>query len=122
MIRAGFLSREERAALTELARDGSVTHRLARRATALVLLDDGMSCEQVGKVLLLDDDTIRRWHGAFAQGGRKALIPRLDDRDRSSLLGKARSASAPLRGMSATSRAHRETVLFVSTLAAALVV
>ena len=74
MIRAGFLSREERAALTDLARDGSITHRLARRANALVLLDDGMSCEQVGKVLLLDDDTIRRWHGAFAQGGRKALM------------------------------------------------
>ena len=74
IIRAGFLSREERAALTELARDGSITHRLARRANAMVLLDDGMSCEQVGKVLLLDDDTIRSWHGAFAEGGRKALI------------------------------------------------
>ncbi|OYV61264.1 MAG: hypothetical protein B7X01_02250 [Acidiphilium sp. 21-62-4] len=65
MIRAGFLSREERAALIALARDGSVTHRLARLANALVLLDDGMSCEQVGRVLLLDDDTIPRWHGAF---------------------------------------------------------
>jgi transposase len=74
MIRPGFLSREERSALMGLARDGSVTHRLARRANALVLLDDGMSCEQVAKVLLLDDDTIRRWHGAFAQGGRKALM------------------------------------------------
>ena len=74
MIRPGFLSREERAALIGLARDGSITHRLARRANALVLLDDGLSCEQVAKVLLLDDDTIRRWHGAFAEGGRKALM------------------------------------------------
>jgi transposase len=74
MIRPGFLSREERSALIGLARDGSVTHRLARRANALVLLDDGMTCEQVAKVLLLDDDTIRRWHGAFAEGGRKALM------------------------------------------------
>jgi transposase len=74
MIRPGFLSREERAALIELARDGSVTHRLARRANALVLLDDGLSCEQVAKVLLLDDDTVRRWHSAFAEGGRKALL------------------------------------------------
>jgi transposase len=74
MIRPGFLSREERSALMGLARDGSVTHRLARRANALVLLDDGMSCEQVARVLLLDDDTIRRWHGAFAEGGRKALM------------------------------------------------
>jgi transposase len=74
MIRAGFLSQEERAGLIVLARDGSVRHRLARRANALVLLDDGMSCEQVAKVLLLDDDTVRRWHGAFAEGGRKALL------------------------------------------------
>ena len=74
MIRPGFLSPEERSALIALARDGSVTHRLARRANALVLLDDGVSCEQVAKMLLLDDDTIRRWHGAFAEGGRKALM------------------------------------------------
>ena len=74
MIRAGFLLGDERSALIALARDGSVTHRLARRANALVLLDDGLSCEQVARVLLLDDDTIRRWHGAFAEGGRKALM------------------------------------------------
>src|SRR5579863_39746 len=74
MIRPGFLSRKERAALIELARNGSVTHRLARRANALVLLDDGLSCDQVAKVLLLDDDTVRRWHGAFAEGGGKALL------------------------------------------------
>src|SRR5271167_4372481 len=74
MIRPGFLLGDERSALMARARDGSVTHRLARRANALVLLDDGLSCEQVARVLLLDDDTIRRWHGAFAEGGRKALM------------------------------------------------
>ena len=74
MIRAGFLSPGERSALIALARDGSVTNRLARRANALVLLDGGMSCEQVAQVLFLDDDTVRRWHGAFAEGGRKALM------------------------------------------------
>ena len=56
MIRAGFLDPESRKDLTELARDGSAAHRLARRANALVLLDDGMSCGDVAKVLLLDDD------------------------------------------------------------------
>ena len=61
MIRRGFLDGESRKDLTELARDGSAAHRLARRANALVLLDDGMSCEAVAKVLLLDDDTIRTW-------------------------------------------------------------
>ena len=57
MIRSGYLDSESRKDLTELARDGSVPHRLARRANALVLLDDGMSCEAVASVLLLDDDT-----------------------------------------------------------------
>src|SRR5271155_3737132 len=55
MIRPGFLLGDERSALIALARDGSVTHRLARRANALVLLDNGLSCEQVARVLLLDD-------------------------------------------------------------------
>jgi len=43
MIRPGFLDPESRQDLIELARDGSAAHRLARRANALVLLDDGMS-------------------------------------------------------------------------------
>ena len=51
MIRAGFLDIELRQDLIELMRDGSVAHRLARRANALVLLDDGMSCDAVARVL-----------------------------------------------------------------------
>jgi len=54
MIRAGFLDPASRSDLIDLARDGSVAHRLARRANALVLLDGGMSCGEVAKVLLLD--------------------------------------------------------------------
>src|SRR5664279_1195559 len=65
MIRPGFLDRESRQDLIELARDGSAAHRLARRANALVLADDGMSCEAIAKVLLLNDDTIRTWHRLY---------------------------------------------------------
>src|SRR3984885_8539123 len=65
MIRAGFLDPESRRDLIELARDGSAAHRLARRANALVLLDRGMSCSDVAKVLLLDDDTIRTWYRLY---------------------------------------------------------
>ncbi len=57
-----------------LARDRSVTHRLARRANALALLENGVSRDQVASVLLLDDDIIRRWRGAFAEGGRNVLM------------------------------------------------
>ena len=73
MIRSGFLDSESRQDLIELARDGSAPHRLARRANALVLLDDGMSCEAVAKVLLLDDDTIRTWYRLYQDEGIEGL-------------------------------------------------
>src|SRR6516162_1685181 len=73
MIRVGFLDRESRQDLIELTRDGSAAHRLARRANALLLLDDGMSCEAVAKVLYLDDDTIRTWHRLYQEDGIEGL-------------------------------------------------
>lgn len=73
MIHGGFLTAEERQDLTELARDGMLEHRLARRANALILLDRGMSCEDVGRVLLIDDDTIRTWHRLFEEHGVDGL-------------------------------------------------
>jgi len=52
MIHGGFLDPESRKDLIELARDGSAAHRLARRANALALLDDGMTCAAVAKGLM----------------------------------------------------------------------
>lgn len=49
MIRGRFLDAASRKDLRELARDGAVPHRLARRANALVLLDDGMNCNAVAR-------------------------------------------------------------------------
>ena len=69
MIQSGFLSEEDRKALTALARDGSSPCRVSRRANALVLLDKGWSCQQVADALLLDDDTIRGWRKLFEQRG-----------------------------------------------------
>jgi len=34
-----------------------------------LLLDDGLSCVQIGKVLYLDDDTVRIWHKQYQSGG-----------------------------------------------------
>jgi len=73
MIRPGFLDSESRRDLIELARDGSAAHRLARRANALVLLDDGMSCALIARVLLLDDDTIRGWYQLYREDGIDGL-------------------------------------------------
>jgi transposase len=73
MIRGGFLSAEDRRHLIALARDGSVASRLTRRANALVLLDDGWSCQEVAAAFLLNDDTIRGWHKLFEQRGIEGL-------------------------------------------------
>src|ERR1700745_1385199 len=73
MIRPGFLDSEARQDPIELPRDGSAAHPLARRANALVLLDDGMSCEAIAKVLYLDDDTIRTWHRLYQEDGIEGL-------------------------------------------------
>jgi transposase len=74
LIQAGFLDAESRRDLIELARDGSVPHRLARRANALVLLDQGMSCGAVAKVLFLDDDTVRTWYRLYQEDGFDGLV------------------------------------------------
>jgi transposase len=73
MIRGGFLSEEDRKALIALARAGSAAGRVTRRATALALLDGGMSCHEVAKVLFFDDDTIRGWRALFEQSGIEGL-------------------------------------------------
>jgi hypothetical protein len=55
MIQTGFLSQEDREKLIAMTRDGSLTHRFARRANALVLFDEGWSCRQAAHAFLLDD-------------------------------------------------------------------
>ena len=69
MIRRGFLAAESRHDLIKLTRDGSAAHRLSRRANALVLLDDAMSCAAIAKVLFVDDDTIRDWYQRYQEDG-----------------------------------------------------
>jgi transposase len=69
MIRGGFLDQTIRADLLTLVRNGKAETRLTRRANALLLLDDGMSCEEIAKVLYLDDDTIRYWYELYSEKG-----------------------------------------------------
>lgn len=73
MIRGGFLDAEGRAYLEALVRRPSEKHGVARRANAILLLDDGWSCEKVAGALYLDDDTVRGWHQHFAADGVAAL-------------------------------------------------
>jgi len=73
MIRAGFLDPESRQDLIDLARDGSAAHRLGRRANAVLLLDDGMTCEATARVLFVDDDTVRTWYQDYVENGIEGL-------------------------------------------------
>jgi transposase len=73
MIRGGFLSTFDRQALLRVARDGLEAHRVARRANAIILLDEGWSCERVAAALLLDDDTVRAWYKLYSEGGLAGL-------------------------------------------------
>jgi hypothetical protein len=65
VIRDGFLDPETRQDLIALVRDGKAEMHPGRRANALLLLDDGLSCEAVATVLYLDDDTIRYWYKLY---------------------------------------------------------
>ena len=69
MLRGGFLSAKERTALQAVMRHPSEIHGVARRANAILLLDDGLSCADVAKVLYLDDDTVRTWFKRYQAGG-----------------------------------------------------
>lgn len=72
-IEPHFLSLSERAALMSCVRSHREDHGIARRANAILLLDDGESCAQIAKFLYLDDDTIRSWHRTYRNRGWDAL-------------------------------------------------
>ncbi|MEM7620369.1 MAG: hypothetical protein AAF228_07885 [Pseudomonadota bacterium] len=55
MIRSGFLNTASRKELTALVRNAKAESRVTRRANGILLLDDGLSCAQVAKVLYMDD-------------------------------------------------------------------
>ena len=73
MIRGGFLSPAQRSELLGLLRDGCTEQRVARRANAMLLLDDGWSCERVVKASYLDDDTVRGWRKTCVADGLEGL-------------------------------------------------
>ena len=73
MIHAGFLSSSERLELEACVRRQREDHGIARRANAILLLDDGKSCQEISEFLYLDDDTIRRWYKTYREDGWDAL-------------------------------------------------
>ena len=61
MITSGFLSAQDRKELLGCIKRHTEEHGVARRANALLLLDDGLPFAQVAKVLYLHNDTVRGW-------------------------------------------------------------
>ena len=92
MVRIGFLSASEREQLRAVMRHPSETHGVARRANAILLLDDGLSCAEVAKVLYLDDDTVRTWLKRYRAGGLDELTL-FDWHGRSGHLSQAQEAA-----------------------------
>lgn len=73
MIFAGFLSSAERLELEACVRRQREDHGIARRANAILLLDDGKSCQEIAEFLYLDDDTIRGWYKTYRDDGWEPL-------------------------------------------------
>ena len=73
MIQNGFLSASERRELEACVRSQREDHGIARRANAILLLDDGKSCQGIAEFLYLDDDTIRGWYKTYREGGWDGL-------------------------------------------------
>lgn len=48
--------------------------RVADKFKALLLLDKGFSCVEAGEILLLDDDTIRKYRNRYLASGAKSLL------------------------------------------------
>ncbi len=67
------LTHEERNNIKQLHRNCS-KRRNADKLKALLLLDKGFSCVEVGEILLLDDDTVRNYRSMYLTQGIKSLL------------------------------------------------
>ena len=96
MLRGGFLSAKEHTALQAVMRHPSEIHGVARRANAILLLDDGWNCTKVAEALYLDDDTVRTWFKRYQAGGLDEMTV-FDWKGRSGDLSRERMAELSAR-------------------------
>lgn len=71
------LSEEDKTILKELHRSCK-QRKHADKLKAILLLDKGYSCVEVGKILLLDDDTIRKYRNQYLAQGAESLLSDLN--------------------------------------------
>lgn len=70
---SNVLTTQQRLALERIVHRPRGDHGVARRANAILLLDDGKSHAQIAEFFYLDDDTVRGWFKRFEAGGWEAL-------------------------------------------------
>jgi transposase len=67
------LTQTDRVKIKQLHRS-CAKRKFADKLKAILLLDDGLSCVQVGRILLLDDDTIRQYRTQYLSLGAESLL------------------------------------------------
>ncbi len=67
------LTESQRGQIKRLHR-GCKQRRFADKLKAILLLDKGFSCIEVGQILLLDDDTVRAYRKTYTEQGVEALL------------------------------------------------
>ena len=77
-------------------RHPSEIHGVARRANAILLLDDGWNRADVAKAFYLDDDTVRTWFQRYQAGGLDEMTV-FDWKGRSGDLSRERMAELSAR-------------------------
>ncbi|HMK90257.1 MAG TPA: helix-turn-helix domain-containing protein [Methylocystis sp.] len=112
MICGGLLSPSQRAELLALLRSGRTEQRVARRANAMLLLDDGWSSEKVAEALYLDDDTVRSWRKIYDQAGLAGL-ERFEGSGSASHLSKAQEETLIGRFATTPPRSTRQVGAFI---------
>ena len=73
MIRPGFRSASDRRELEASVRRQREDRAVARPANAILLLDNGKSCQAIAEFLYLDDDSIRGGYKSYREAGWDAL-------------------------------------------------
>ena len=73
LIRPCLVSSTERLELEACVGSQREGHGVARRANAILLLDDGKSCQWIAEFPYLADDTLRGWHRSWRESGWEAL-------------------------------------------------
>ena len=68
-----ILTQQERTEIKKLHRTCK-KKKYADKLKSLLLLDDGFSCVEVGRILLLDDDTIRTYREQYLSDGAYSLL------------------------------------------------